>query len=175
MSQSSQGDEIFTGLILLTGSHKPDIAQKLFETLAPFSTSILDIDQIVIHERIILTVLLSLSPAHQGAVEADLALLADQIEVDIACLFSHSTPPHSTSQATLITVQADRLHPKTMALLTSSLKNLGGEIGGVRRVSLDPLTISVSISGLGIPEIRKITEEITITQVTDLKVMIEKE
>ena len=64
--------EQFTGLILLSGVDKPGISQTLFLALAPFSITVLDIEQVVISNRLILTVLISLNPAHEKAIEADL-------------------------------------------------------------------------------------------------------
>jgi hypothetical protein len=55
----------FTGLILVTGVDKPGITQALFETLAPFSITVLDIEQVVIRDRLILTALIRLDPAAQ--------------------------------------------------------------------------------------------------------------
>ncbi|MEI7660017.1 MAG: ACT domain-containing protein, partial [Actinomycetes bacterium] len=69
---TSQNSEQFTGLILLSGVDKPGITQALFDSLAPFSISILDIEQVVIKDRLILTVLFALNPAHQEAIENDL-------------------------------------------------------------------------------------------------------
>ena len=57
----SENSEQFTGLILVSGVDKPGITQALFNALAPFSIVILDIEQVVIKSRLILTVLISLS------------------------------------------------------------------------------------------------------------------
>ena len=62
----------FTGLILLSGVDKPGITETLFQTLTPFAVNILDIEQVVIRGRVILTCLISCAPAHAAAIEADL-------------------------------------------------------------------------------------------------------
>ena len=72
MTLTSEKSEQFSGLILLTGEDAPGLANALFETLSPFAVSIIDIDQIIINSRLILTVHIALNPAHQGAIEADL-------------------------------------------------------------------------------------------------------
>jgi Na+-transporting NADH:ubiquinone oxidoreductase subunit NqrA len=74
MTENSAQTEQFTGLILLTGIDKPGIAASLFETLAPFSIHIIDVEQVINNNRLILTVLIGASPAHQKAIEEDLAL-----------------------------------------------------------------------------------------------------
>ena len=87
MTQNSAQPEQFTGLILLTGIDAPGIASSLFETLAPFAVHIIDIEQVVISNRLILTVLIVANPAHQSAIEEDLASCATALDVDIATLF----------------------------------------------------------------------------------------
>lgn len=174
MPETSDTGEIFTGLILLTGLDKPHIAHKLFEALAPFSTSVIDIDHIVINERVILTVLLALSPAHQGAIEADLAELATQIEVDIACLFSHSTPPRNTAESIVVTVQSDKLHPQGVCLLLEMINLGGGEIGAVRRRSLNPLTIAITVLGIDRTQVQRSIEDFESTSDHKLRVEIQK-
>ena len=84
-------NEQFTGLILLSGVDRPGITEALFNTLAPFSITILDIEQVIISTRLILTVLISLNPAHEKALEGDLLKCAAELDVDIATLFSKST------------------------------------------------------------------------------------
>ena len=73
----------YTGLILLSGVDTPGISSALFKTLEPFSVTILDIEQVVIRSRLILTVLIDLDPAHAQAVESDLNECAKKLNVDI--------------------------------------------------------------------------------------------
>ena len=98
MTTSSPKAEHFSGLILLTGEDKPGLAHSLFEALSPFSVAVIDIDQIIIKQRLILTVEISLNPAHQGAIEHDLTALAESLNVDIAAVFSMSTMPTQTPE-----------------------------------------------------------------------------
>ena len=58
----------FTGLILVTGADSPGITQALFDALSPFKIAVLDIEQVVIRGRLILTVLIELDPAHAPAI-----------------------------------------------------------------------------------------------------------
>jgi len=88
MTLNEENNEQFTGLILLTGTDKAGIASALFEILSPFSISILDVEQLVISDRLILTVLIALNPSHQKAIEADLEECASANDVEIATLFA---------------------------------------------------------------------------------------
>jgi len=50
----------FTGLILVSGEDRPGITESLMNTLSAFSVTIIDIEQLIIRDRLLLTVLLSL-------------------------------------------------------------------------------------------------------------------
>ncbi|MSZ26354.1 MAG: phosphoserine phosphatase, partial [Actinobacteria bacterium] len=67
MDARSDVENRYTGLILLSGVDTPGISSALFTTLEPFSITILDIEQVVIRSRLILTVLIDLDPAHAEA------------------------------------------------------------------------------------------------------------
>lgn len=77
----------FSGLILVSGQDRPGITQSLMQTLSQFAVKILDIEQLIIRDRLLLTVLISLDPDHANAVSDDLALLQDEIGLDIAVDF----------------------------------------------------------------------------------------
>lgn len=174
MTQTREETEIFTGLILLTGLDKPGISNELFQALAPFAVSVIDTDQISINERIILTVLISLNSSHQGAIEADLAALATELDVDIACLFSLSTPPRSGSSVIEILVESDKIHPRAVGALTSALISHGGCIDSVRRRSLSPLAIAVSVSGVDQIQAQKAIDETMVHEGSRIKITIDR-
>ena len=73
---TSADTEQYTGLILLSGVDKPGITASLFETLSAFAITVLDIEQVVIKDRLILTVLIALNPAHESAIATDLDICA---------------------------------------------------------------------------------------------------
>jgi predicted amino acid-binding ACT domain protein len=109
MTNESAHTQVFSGLILLTGEDKPGLADALFEALSPFAVSIIDIDQIVISSRLILTVQISLNQAHQGAIESDLELLAQRLEIDIASVFDFSDSPSPMKHDATIRITASKL------------------------------------------------------------------
>jgi phosphoserine phosphatase len=80
----SQINTEHTGLILISGVDAPGVTQALFATLEPFSITILDIEQVVIRGRLILTTLISLDPAHASVIEADLIEATTKLDLDLA-------------------------------------------------------------------------------------------
>jgi len=87
----------FTGLILVSGEDRPGITEKLMSNLAQFSVTILDIEQLIIRDRLLLTVLISLDEAHSQALVDDLNLLQNEIGLDIAVDFARQDLIHANS------------------------------------------------------------------------------
>ena len=160
MTTSSPNAEQFSGLILLTGEDKPGLAHSLFEALSPFSVAIVDIDQIIIKERLILTVQISLNPAHQGAIEEDLNSLAESLQVDIAAVFSMSTIPTQKPQQFTLTMRSEKLHPKHLSVVTKSLLTTGANIEDIQRATTDPFEITITISGISKTQLAELIDTV---------------
>ena len=148
MTTSSPKAEHFSGLILLTGEDKPGLAHSLFEALSPFSVAVIDIDQIIIKQRLILTVEISLNPAHQGAIEEDLTALAESLNVDIAAVFSMSTLPTQAPEHFTLVMKSTKVHPKHLSLVTKSLLTARANIEDVKRSAAGPVEITLKVSGI---------------------------
>lgn len=144
-------NEQFTGLILLTGIDKPGITEELFNTLAPFSITILDIEQVIISDRLILTVLIALNPAHEKALESDLLECATSLDVDIATLFSKTTNARIASKNDLlhVVILTSRLVPQAIAAIAGAITASGANIERVTRTASTPVTaIEFIVSGV---------------------------
>ena len=146
MTQNTAQAEQFTGLILLTGTDKPGIAASLFQTLAPFAVHVIDIEQVIINNRLILTVLIGANPAHQSAIEEDLNSCALTLDVDIATLFGKGAlalTPHNLLEVHVI---APKLHPQAVALVAQTITDSGANIVRVIRTSDEPVSMCFTIS-----------------------------
>ena len=148
MTHNTDGKEQFTGLILLTGVDQPGISAALFECLAPFAVSIIDVEQIVISDRLILTVLIGLNPSHQKAIEADLEQCASTNNIDIATLFENRQLFPVKNGLVQITLSAAKLHPATLAAVSGSLRDIGANIESITRVNGANTTISFAVSNV---------------------------
>jgi len=140
----------FTGLILLTGLDSPGITATLFETLAPFSLTVVDIEQVVIRERLILTLLITCDPAHAKAIDSDLVALATQLDVDIATSFSTTLIASIAAKTGLlhVVVLSPKLEPASIAKVAQNINSLQGNIEAITRTASYPVTaIEFLISG----------------------------
>ena len=147
----------FTGLILLTGIDKPGITATLFETLAPFSLTVLDIEQVVIRERLILTLLIACNPAHTEAIDTDLEELSKTLDVDIATSFS-SAPISSIAAKTGLVhavLLSPKLLPSAVAKVAQTISELGGNIESISRTASYPVTAIEFVISSADPKILK--------------------
>jgi len=101
----------FSGLILVSGQDRPGITQSLMRTLSQFAVKILDIEQLVIRDRLLLTVLISLDPDHAQAVSDDLALLQDEIGLDIAVDFVQHNDAKAGAETLRVVIVGDGIKP----------------------------------------------------------------
>ena len=141
MSATEEKDQ-FTGLILLTGIDKPGITATLFETLAPFSLTVLDIEQVVIRERLILTLLIACNSAHSEAIDTDLEELSKTLDVDIATSFSSAPISSIAAKSGLVhaVILSPKLLPSAVAKVAQTISELGGNIESISRTASYPVT-----------------------------------
>jgi phosphoserine phosphatase len=170
---TTEKSEQFTGLILLSGVDAPGITETLFETLAPFTVNILDIEQVVIRGRVILTVLISCSPAHAKAIETDLDTCAQTLGVDIASAFEVSAITEIAAKKSLlhVVVLAQTLTPKAINVVANTIALNNGNIERIHRTASYPVTaIEFTVSGALIGKLR--TELAAIASVHSIDVAI---
>lgn len=163
----------YTGLILLSGLDSPGITQALFSALSPFAVTILDIEQVVIRERLILTVLISLNPNHAQAIESDLEECAASLEVDIAISFSHSNPESIAAKSGLLHVTAlgNPLKPSAIAAIAGEITEQGANIERIYRTASYPISaFEFVVSGSSQQEIQATLATISADQGVDIAV-----
>jgi len=139
----------FTGLILVSGEDRPGITESLMQTLSAFSVTIIDIEQLVIRDRLLLTVLLSLDEAHAEAITEDLGVLQEQIGLDIAIDFTQQESTKISGETLRVVVVGNAIKPSGLAAVASQIAKLGGNISAIKRTAIDPL-ISIELE-LSIP------------------------
>ena len=148
----------YTGLILLSGVDTPGITEALFKTLSQFAVTVLDIEQVVIRDRVILTVLIDLNPDHAEAVSEDLDLCAAELGVDIATSFTSQGDSTIAAKSGLLHVVAlgDTLSPAAISAVATSIASHSGNIERIHRTASFPVTaIEFVVSGAKAHELRR--------------------
>ena len=163
----------FTGLILVSGEDRPGITEKLMFLLSEFSISILDIEQLVIRGRLILTVLIGLDESHAAAIAADLELLEKEIGLDIAIDFAPEQNDTEVSSNLHVVIISDSLKPKSVAVVAAELSKINANITAIRRTSTNPLTaieIDIYCPDKSIKEVQSLLAVVAISHKIDLAV-----
>jgi phosphoserine phosphatase len=95
----------------------------------------LDIEQVVIRERLILTALISLNPDHAEAIEADLNECAEKLSVDIATSFGSQEGATIAAKSGLVhvVILTTELHPRSIAAVAEAISEQQGNIENVLR------------------------------------------
>jgi phosphoserine phosphatase len=172
MSTSADSEQ-YTGLILLSGVDKPGITASLFEVLSAFAITILDIEQVVIKDRLILTALIALNPAHEEAITTDLESCATTLEVDIATLFSYETKSTTSTKAGLVhvVILSTKMNPKAISELSTGMRESGANIERITRLASTPVTaIEFVLSGANQEELSQILSPIAASNGVDIAV-----
>lgn len=145
-----------SGLILISGVDAPGITEKLFSTLAPFQIQILDFEQVVIRDRLLLTVLIQFDPAHEKAIEADLATTFQGSELDLAIDFGAQERSKSNQSNLHLIVLGKNITPSAISKIAQVIGKYKGNIDRVRRTASYPITsLEFDITALQNPTERK--------------------
>ena len=136
----SQNKSRYNGLILISGVDAPGVTQALFNALQEFSVEVLDIEQVVIRGRLILTTLISLDPAHASAIEKDLFAAIAPLGLDLALDFTEENSKESSSSNLHLVALSQELRPSGIAALAAKISYQGGNIDRIRRTASYPLT-----------------------------------
>lgn len=163
----------FTGLILVSGEDRPGITEKLMSLLSEFSISILDIEQLVIRGRLILTVLIGLDESHASAIAADLESLEQEIGLDIAVDFAPELNDKAISSNLHVVIISDSLKPKSVAVVTAELSKINANITAIKRTCTNPLIaieIDINCPDKSIKEVQRLLAEVAISHKIDLAV-----
>lgn len=163
----------FTGLILLSGEDRPGITEKLMSLLSEFSVLVLDIEQLIIRGRLILTVLISLDESHADAIASDLEFLEKETGFDIAVDFAQGQNTDGVSPNLHVVIIAKSLKPASIAVVAAELFRIQANITAIRRTSTDPLTaieLDIYCPDRSVKEVQRLLSAVAISNKIDLAV-----
>ena len=163
----------FTGLILVSGEDRPGITQSLMKVLSQFSVNVIDVEQLIIRDRLLLTVLITLDENHAEAVAADLSILQEEIGLDIAIDFVHHEQNNENSELLNVVIIGESIKPIGLASVADEIARLGGNIIAIRRTATTPvlaIELNIEIPNKSIKEIQRSLAKVAITNRIDLAV-----
>ena len=163
----------FTGLILVSGEDRPGITQSLMKVLSQFSVNVIDVEQLIIRDRLLLTVLVTLDESHAEAVAADLSILQEEIGLDIAIDFVHHEQNNENSELLNVVIIGESIKPIGLAAVADEIARLGGNIIAIRRTATSPvlaIELNIEIPNKSIKEVQRSLAKVAITNRIDLAV-----
>ena len=163
----------FTGLILVSGEDRPGITQSLMKVLSQFSVNVIDVEQLIIRDRLLLTVLITLDENHAEAVAADLNILQEEIGLDIAIDFVHHEQNNENSELLNVVIIGESIKPIGLASVADEIARLGGNIIAIRRTATTPvlaIELNIEIPNKSIKEVQRSLAKVAITNRIDLAV-----
>ncbi len=146
----------FTGLILVSGQDKPGITQHLMKVLSEFVVKIIDIEQIVIRDRLLLTVLISLDQGHAEAVVEDLNVLQATLGLDIAVDFAYHNEKLQELDHLRVVIVGKEIKSSAIAIIATEIAKLGGNIEDIYRTSSAPVMAVELVLSLQNDAIKKV-------------------
>jgi phosphoserine phosphatase len=139
-----------TLLVTLTGRDRPGVTSRLFATLARFSLTVVDVEQVVIRGRLILGVLVSYdSSAGVGPVWSAVEQVAADLgmEVELATGSGYDDPPRRRGRLH-VSVLGHPLPPAALAGIAGRVAANGANIDRIERLSHHPVTcLEMEVSG----------------------------
>jgi phosphoserine phosphatase len=136
-----------TLLITLTGKDRPGVTSSIFSTLSQAGVEVLDIEQILLRQRLILGVLVTVprdSKRLQAAVEATAAGLGMNVEIERGSGDNRSRREGRSH----VTVIGSPLKAGAMAAIAGRIADCGGNIDRIERMARYPVTaIDLHVSG----------------------------
>ena len=145
-----------TLLITLTGKDRPGVTSRTMQTLSRHGVDVIDIEQIVLRQRLVLGLLVS-APADVVLLEEDLRAVAADVDMVIDIepgTGDNRTRPHGRSH---VTVLGTPLRASALAGITRKIADSGSNIDRIERMARYPVTaIDLHISGAEPDELRRV-------------------
>jgi phosphoserine phosphatase len=136
-----------TVLVTLTGPDQSGVTTRLFAALEPYGVEVIDIEQLVVRGRLILSALLTVPDDRAGLQETVHAVGAGfGLEVTV----EHGTGDNRARRVgrSQVVVLGAPLRPAAMAALAQQIKDDGGNIDRIVRMARYPVTaIRMEVSG----------------------------
>ncbi len=136
-----------TVLVTLTGPDRSGVSTQLFACLEPFDVEVVDVEQLVVRGRLVLSVLVSL-PDDPEALEQAVREVAPGLGMEVEV--EHGTGDNRPRRVgrSQVTLLGHPLHPAAMTALTSRIQAAGGNIDRILRLARYPVTaLRLEVSG----------------------------
>ena len=159
-----------TVLVTLIGADQSGVTTRLFEDLSTFAVEVIDIEQLVVRGRLILSALLTIPDDREG-LERTVHAVGDAFGLDVSVEYgTGDNRPRRVGRAQVVILGAP-LKPGAMAALAAQIKDDGGNIDRIVRMARYPVTaIRMEVSGADPDELQAHLAAVAFEQGVDIAV-----
>ena len=162
-----------TVFVTLSGNDRPGVTRTVCATLAEFDVEVLDMQQIVMHGHLLLSILITTPRRPQALPELRdaIAVLAARLEMTPEVMVGDVEVTDSDTQRVQVTVMGRPLLPATVSAVAALIAQLGGNIDRIRRIASYPVTaIMLEGSGASVIELRTELSKLSASSGVDIAV-----
>ncbi len=159
-----------TVLVTLSGPDRPGVTAGLFTACAGFTVDVLDIEQVVVRGRLVLSVLLT-APRDPSALRARLGRVAADLGLDLSLEQGVGDAAPRAAGRVRVTVLGAPLRPAAVAAIAGRVADTGANIDRIRRIARYPVTaVDLDVSGADTAGLRLLLAEEAARQHVDVAV-----
>ncbi|CAB4634320.1 unannotated protein [freshwater metagenome] len=143
-----------TLLITLSGHDRPGVTKGLFTALDS-SAIVLDIEQLVVRDRLVLTALVDIDSSLISQTTSDVTSLAAELKLDVS-INPHVPQSASKRHRIQITLLGAPLRPDAIKRVAEELTTHGANVDRIRRIATYPVTaLLFEVSGASAANLRR--------------------
>ncbi len=159
-----------TVLVTLIGADQSGVTTRLFEDLSAFAVEVIDIEQLVVRGRLILSALLTIPDDREG-LESTVHAVGEAFGLNVSVEYgTGDNRPRRVGRAQVVILGAP-LKPGAMAALAAQIKDDGGNIDRIVRMARYPVTaIRMEVSGADPDELQAHLAAVAFEQGVDIAV-----
>ncbi len=159
-----------TVLVTLIGTDQSGVTTRLFDDLASFAVEVIDIEQLVVRGRLILSALLTIPDDREG-LERTVRAVGEAFGLDVSVEYgTGDNRPRRVGRSQVVILGAP-LKPAAMAALAAQIKDDGGNIDRIVRMARYPVTaIRMEVSGADPDELQAHLAAVAFEQGVDIAV-----
>jgi phosphoserine phosphatase len=145
-----------TLLLTATGPDRPGVTAAMFATLSEFAVEVLDIEQSVLRERIVLSILVS-APTNWKALESAARQTATLLSLELEIQHGSGDNERRREGRAHVTLLGHRLSARAVAAVTGRIADTGANIDRIVRMARYPITaIELHVSGTDVHRLREL-------------------